>query len=140
MKKPKPLFAFFLLSFSIAFVRCSSDKSEFASSTEAVLIRNAWTVDYYYNTQDMTGEFSSGRLLFSSTGVVGYQKNGETIAGKWSRKIDAANNELIDLQFNTTNANVGMLNETWKLTRSSPNLLQFEDNTSTDIHFRIRTQ
>ena len=104
------------------------------------MIRNAWTVDYYYNTQDMTGEFSSGRLLFSSTGVVGYQKNGETIAGKWSRKIDAANNELIDLQFNTTNANVGMLNETWKLTRSSPNLLQFEDNTSTDIHFRIRTQ
>jgi hypothetical protein len=140
MKKPKPLLTALLLSFCLAFARCSSDKSEFVSSTEALLVRNAWTVDYYYNTQDMTGEFSSGKLLFSSTGAVGYQKNGETIAGKWSRKIDAANNELIDLQFNTTNANVGMLNETWKLMSTSRNLLQFEDNTSTDIHFRIRTQ
>jgi|SRR5690242_3004669 len=140
MKKPKPLFAAFVLSLGFAFTNCSPDKSVFASATEEVLIRSAWTVDYYYNAQDMTDEFTSGRLLFSSTGVVGYQKNGETIAGKWSRKIDAANNELIDLQFNTTNSNVGMLNETWKLTSRSPNLLQFEDNSSTDIHFTIKTQ
>jgi len=110
------------------------------SSTGEVLIKNVWTVDYYYNSQDMTDEFSSSRLLFSSTGVVGYQINGQTIAGKWSSKIDASNNELIDLQFNTSNANVGMLNETWKLMDRSPNLLQFEDNGTTSVRFRIRTQ
>ena len=140
MKKPKPLFAAFLLSFSLIFIRCNPDRSELFSSTEEVLVRNTWTVDYYYNAQDLTDEFSSSRLLFSSTGAVGYQINGETIAGRWSRKIDAANNELIDLQFNTSNANVGMLNETWKLISRSPNLLQFDDNSSTDVHFRIRTQ
>ena len=139
MKKPKPLFAAFLFSLCLVFSRCSSDKTDFISSTEEVLVKNVWTVDYYYNSQDMTGEFSSSRLLFSNTGVVGYQINGETIAGKWSRKIDAANNELIDLQFNTSNGNVGMLNETWKLMSRSPNLLQFEDNGSTNVLFRIKT-
>jgi hypothetical protein len=140
MKKPKPLFAAFLFSLCLVFSRCSSDKTDFISSTEEVLVKSVWTVDYYYNSQDMTDEFSSSRLLFSSTGVVGYQINGETIAGRWSRKVDAANNELIDLQFNTSNANVGMLNETWKLMSRSPNLLQFEDNGSADVRFRIRTQ
>jgi len=138
MKKPKPLFAAFLFSLCLVFSGCS--KTVFISSTEEVLVKNVWTVDYYYNTQDMTDEFSSARLLFSSTGAVGYQINGETIAGKWSRTFDAANNELIDLQFNTSNANAGMLNETWRLMSRSSNLLQFQDNSSTDVRFRIRTQ
>jgi hypothetical protein len=140
MKKPKPLFASFLLSFGLIFNGCSADKTVFASSTEEVLVRSAWTVDYYYNAQDMTDEFSSGRLLFSSTGAVGYQKNGEIIAGKWSRKIDAANNELIDLQFNTSNADINRLNESWKLISRSGNSLQFEGNSGTDILFRLKSQ
>jgi len=140
MKKPKPLFAAFLLSFSLIFIRCNPDRSELFSSTEEVLVRNTWTVDYYYNAQDLTDEFSSSRLLFSSTGAVGYQKNGETIAGKWSRTIDAANNELIDLQFTTTNANIIKLNESWKLISRSGNSLQFEGNSGTDILFRLKTQ
>jgi len=91
MKKPKPFFTAFLLLFSLVFTRCSSDKTDLVSSTGEVLVKNIWTVDYYYNNQDMTDEFNSSRLLFSSTGAVGYQKNGETIPGTWSEKIDAAN-------------------------------------------------
>ena len=140
MKKPKPLFAALLLSLSLIFIRCSSDKDQFFSSTEEVLVRNAWTVDYYYNTQDMTDEFTSSRLLFSSTGAVGFQKNGETIAGKWSRTIDAANNELIDLQFTTANADIIRLNESWKLISRSANTLEFEGSSGTDILFRLKTQ
>jgi hypothetical protein len=140
MKKPKPLFAAFLLSFSFIFIRCSPDKSDLFSATGEVLIRNAWVVDYYYNTQDMTDEFSSSRLLFSSTGVVGYQKNGETIPGKWSTKIDASNNELVDLQFNTSNTDISRLNESWKLISRSANTLQFEGNSGADILLRIKAQ
>ena len=140
MKKPKPLFASFLLSLSLIFIRCSPDKSEIFSSTEEVLVRNSWTVAYYYNTQDMTDEYSSSRLLFSPTGAVGYQVNGETITGKWSRTVDAANNELIDLQFNTANTNIIRLNESWKLISRSANALEFEGNSGTDIFFRLKTQ
>ena len=140
MKKPKPFFAAFLLLSSLVFTRCSSDKTDLVSSTGEVLIKNIWTVDYYYNNQDMTGEFSSSRLLFSSTGAVGYQKNGETISGTWSEKIDAAKNQWIILQFNTTNSNISRLNESWKLMSRSANSLQFEGDTPDDILFRIKTQ
>ncbi len=139
MKKPKPLFAALFLV-CIVFISCSADKTDLVSPTEQVLVRNAWTVDYYFNTQDLTDEFISARLLFSSTGAVGFQVNGETIAGKWSRTIDASNNELIDLQFNTSNANILKLNESWKLTSRSANSLQFEGNSGTDILFRIKAQ
>jgi len=97
-------------------------------------------VDYYYDTQDLTDEFSTSRLLFSSTGVVGFQVNGETIAGKWSRTMDASNHELIDLQFNTSNASILRLNESWKLTSRSANSLQFQGNGGTDVLFRIKAQ
>ena len=88
----------------------------------------------------MTGEFSSSRLLFSSTGAVGYQKNGETIPGKWSEKVDAANNEWVILQFNTTNPGISMLNESWRLISRSGNSLQFEGDSGADILFRLKTQ
>jgi len=88
----------------------------------------------------MTGEFSSSRLLFSSTGAVGYQKNGETIPGTWSEKVDAANNEWVILQFNTTNAEISMLNESWRLISRSGNSLQFEGDSGADILFRLKTQ
>ena len=140
MKKPKPLFTILLFSLSLLFIRCSSDKTGLVPSTADVLIRNIWTVDYYYNSQDMTDEFSSGKLIFSSTGVVGYQINGETISGKWSRTLDAANDELIDLQFNSSIGGASMLNESWKLTGRSGNSLQFEGISGTDALFRIKAQ
>jgi len=140
MKKPRPFFTAVLSLFSLVFTRCSSDKTDLISSTGEVLVKNIWTVDYYYNNQDMTGEFSSSRLLFSSTGAVGYQKNGETIPGKWSEKVDAANNEWVILQFNTTNAEISMLNESWRLISRSGNSLQFEGDSGADILFRLKTQ
>jgi hypothetical protein len=110
------------------------------SPTEEVLVRNVWAVDYYYNSQDMTGEYSSARLLFSSTGAVGFLINGKTTSGRWTRTVDADNNELIDLQFNTSNADINRLNESWKLISRSGNSLQFEGNSGTDVLFRIKSQ
>jgi len=141
MKKPKPFFiALLLLTSCLVLSHCSRDKVGLVSPTEEVLVRNVWAVDYYYNSQDMTGEYSSARLLFSSTGAVGFLINGKTTSGRWSRAVDAANNELIDLQFNTSNADINRLNESWKLISRSGNSLQFEGNSGTDVLFRIKSQ
>lgn len=140
MKKPKPFLVAFLFSLGLVFTSCSSDKEDLVSPTGEVLIRNIWTVDYYFNNQDMTGEFSSSRLLFSSTGAVGYQKNGETTSGRWSTTLDQANNEVIVLQFDTSNPDISRLNESWKLTGQSANSLQFEGQAGSDVLFRIKAQ
>ena len=141
MKNSKVFFTAFVLFLSLAFARCTPDTTGLVPSTEEILIRNAWAVDYYFHNQDMTSDFGSSRILFSSTGTVGYQRNGETIPGTWVKTIDASNNELITLHFNTTDANVSRLNESWKLTDKGISSLQFEEtNGTTNILFRIKTQ
>src|SRR6266498_4690221 len=127
MKNSKVFFTAFALSLCFVLTHCTRDPDGLVSSTEEVLIRNVWSVDYYYHNQDMTNDYGSSRILFSSTGAVGYQKNGETIPGTWTTTIDALNNELITLHFNTTDPNVSRLNETWKLTDKSTSSLQFEE-------------
>src|SRR6266540_409827 len=100
MKNAKPFIAtslLLLVLFGLISSHCTPETGGLVPSTEEVLVRNVWSVDYYYHDQDMTSNFSSSRLLFSTTGVVGYQKNNETIAGTWSKTMDASNIELITL-------------------------------------------
>jgi len=138
MKKPKLLFAALLFSFFL--FSCTRDATDMVSSTEKILVKNIWTVDYFFYNQDKTTEFKSSRLLFSSTGTVGYQKNGETIPGTWKRTLDASKNEVITLQFNTANTEIGQLSQSWKLVTNSDNLLQFEESKGSDMFFSIKTQ
>jgi hypothetical protein len=133
--------AFLLLSLSFVFTRCTPDTTGLVPSTEEVLVRNTWSVAYYYHNQDMTNNFGSSKLLFSSTGAVGYQKDGVTIPGTWSKAVNTSNNETITLQFNTSDANISQLNKSWKLTDRSASSLQFEETDgTTNILFRIQTQ
>ncbi|HEY1871665.1 MAG TPA: hypothetical protein VGG71_11450, partial [Chitinophagaceae bacterium] len=69
MKNVKVL-AFALLTL-FSFTRCKQDTAGLTSATEQTLVKNPWTVDYYFNNQDMTSNFASSKLLFSSTGNVG---------------------------------------------------------------------
>ena len=141
MKNIKVFFTAFLLFLSLVLTRCTQDTTGLVPSTEEVLVRNVWSVDYYFHNQDMTNDFGSSRILFSSTGAVGYQRNGETIPGTWTKTVDALNNELITLHFNTADVNVNRLNESWKVTNRSSSSLQFEEAAGgTNILFRIKTQ
>jgi len=139
MKNVKVL-AFALLTLFL-FTRCKQDTTGFTSATEQTLVKNAWTVDYYFNNQDMTGDFTSSKLLFSSTGNVGFEKNGQLIAGTWKRTVDVSNNELISLQFSNNDVTLEQLNRSWKLVSRTSTSLQFEEtNGATQILFRLKTQ
>jgi hypothetical protein len=139
MKNVKVLFTALLLCLCLLSIRCTRDTSGL-SQTEQALIQNIWFVDYFYYNQDMTNDFGSSRILFSSTGAVGYQRNNETIPGTWSKTVDALNNEVITLHFNTTDANISRLNESWKLTNRTISSLEFEEVNGTNSLFRIRTK
>jgi hypothetical protein len=133
--------AFTVLLVSILLSNCTKDTSDTVSSTEQVLIKTPWSIDYYFDVQDMTGTYTHSILLFSSTGAIGYQKSGKTVFGRWSRIVDASNNELIDLQFNTTDTEVMQLNRTWKLTDHTASSLQFEETDGAKtILFRLKVQ
>jgi hypothetical protein len=126
MKNVKVFFTALLLSLSFVLPGCTRDAT--LSTTEEILIRNSWGVDYFFQNQDITTEFGDASLLFSSTGAVGYKKNGVITAGTWSKTADASNNEFLIIIFNTSDTCISQLNETWKLTSRSANSLQFEEN------------
>lgn len=133
--------AFILFALSITHSSCSKNTIEPETKTEQALIRTPWSIDYYFNNQNLTESYTSSRLLFSITGAVGFQKDGKTIAGKWSRTVDASNNEIIDLQFATLDANVMELNKSWKITSRTDNSIQFEDKDgNVEALFRLKTQ
>jgi hypothetical protein len=137
--KNKRVISFALLTLSILLIRCTRNAESVTSATEQALIKNVWFVDYYFQDQDMTSSYSSSRLLFSSTGAVGYQKDGETIAGEWSRTVDGSKNETIHLQFNSADPDISRLNRSWKLADRAANSIQFEetDGTSKTL-FRLK--
>ena len=141
MKSTKLLFTSFLFALTFIFSNCSKNNSVI-SSTEETLIRNNWAVDYYFNSQDLTSNYGSYRLLFSNTGLLVAQKDSESIMGSWSSSHDVNNNEVIDLRFTTTDANLIQLNKQWKLIDQTFNTIEFEEieHTNPPGIFRIRKQ
>ena len=135
--KARNFTAIFSITLMFVFFGCTPDSSV-APTTEDVLVKNMWSVDYYYHTQDMTSEFNPSRILFSSTGAVAYQKNGVTIPGTWSKVVDASGNELVNLNFNTSDGSISRLNESWKIIDRTSTYFQFEE--STGVLFRIKVQ
>lgn len=141
MKTAKLLFAFFLFVSIISFTRCTTDHN-FSLTTQETLTHNNWSVDYYFESQDLTSEYGGYNLLFSSTGIVSVQRGNEVISGNWSNGSDADNSEIITISFTTTDASLNKLNQSWKLTGQTNSTLQFEDNTniSNPSQLRIKKQ
>ena len=141
MKSAKPLFASLTLILSVFFSDCTKDNTT-TSTTEEALIRSNWAVDYYFNNQDLTSNYGSYRLLFSSTGLLAAQKDNETIMGNWSNSIDVNNNEVLDLSFNTSDANLIQLSHQWKLVNKTSTTIEFEETEHVNAQevFRIRKQ
>lgn len=129
------------LACSLFFITPGCSPNADLLTTEKLLVRNVWAVDYYFNGQDMTTEFGNSRLLFSSTGTVGYQKDGSTVSGTWSRTMDQANNELINVHFTTADSSINKLNQAWQVTGRYANSLEFEASGANGTpEFRIKTQ
>lgn len=138
--KNQKVFLTALLFFSFILPQCSKNNVNL-NATEEVLIRHSWSVDYYFKTQDMTGDFADSKLLFSSTGSVGFEKNGVVTAGTWNKSVDGSNNEFVSIQFNTSDVNINKLSTNWKLTDRIEDKMQFEGNDgSNNIVFRIKIQ
>ena len=141
MRTAKQLFVSLLFISIFFFSNCSKDNNV-ASTTQDALIRSNWGVDYYFNNQDLTSNYGSYRILFSNTGLLVAQKNNETITGNWNTSLDGSNNELIDLNFNTTDANLIQLNRQWKIVNKTSTTIGFEESEPVNSNeaLRIRKQ
>ena len=139
MKKTRLLFASLLFTLPLFFSNCTKDNN-IPATTQETLIRSNWGVDYYFNGQNLTSNYNSYQLLFSNTGLLVAQKNNVSVSGNWSGSLDANNNEVYSISFNTTDADLLQLNGPWKLTTKSAATIEFEKNENGNVQevFRIR--
>lgn len=141
MKSTKLLFTSILLLLAFSFSNCSKDNNT-ASTTSDALIRNNWNVNYYFNSQDLTSNYNGYQILFSNTGLLVAQKSNQTVTGDWSNTVDGNNNEQINLNFNTSDANLIQLNRQWIVASKTSTTIEFEssENTSPIETLRISKQ
>lgn len=126
MKNTKLLFESVLLFVVLAFSRCTPNQA-LVPSTNEMLTHSNWSVDYFYDVQDLTADYGGYHLLFSSSGAVAAQKQNETIQGTWNISVDTDNNEMLAIDFNTDNISIVKFNQQWKLTGKTNTILQFEE-------------
>lgn len=127
MKSNKLLFLSILLLITFSFSNCTKDNNT-ASTTSDALIRSNWNVNYYFNNQDLTSNYNGYQILFSNTGLLVAQKNNQTITGNWSNTVDGNNNEQINLNFSTSDANLIELNRQWTVTSKTSSTIEFESS------------
>ncbi|HVT84027.1 MAG TPA: hypothetical protein VHD35_02440 [Chitinophagaceae bacterium] len=141
MKNTKLLFVSVLLFVVFAFTRCTPNQA-LVPSTNEMLTHSNWEVDYFYDVQDLTADYGGYHLLFSGSGAVAAQKQNETIQGTWNISIDSDNNEILTINFNTSDISLSKFNQQWKLTGKASTTLQFEEaaHSGNSSLLRIRQQ
>lgn len=127
MKNTKLLFVSVLLFVVFAFTHCTPNQT-LVPSTNEMLTHSNWGVDYFYDVQDLTADYGGYHLLFSNSGAVAAQNKNETIQGTWNVSVDSDNNEILSINFTTTDISISKFNQQWKLTGKTTATLQFEED------------
>jgi hypothetical protein len=112
-----------LLLISFAFTGCY--KGDLTSTTEEIISSGKWVVNYYYENQDLTGEYGNYRFVFNTNGTVTSTRNNVISSGSWKKFTDASKQEFISIEFITNDVNIAKLSEQWKLTSKSSHELEF---------------
>ena len=129
----------FILAVCSIFSNCSPDYT-FVQSTEETLTRNGWSVDYYYQQQDMTTEFGSYRITFNSDGQMNIREGSNVFSGTWNRVVSSVQTEIIGIDISCSNQNLNMLSGSWVLKTQTSSTISFEDNHPNISFLRIKKQ
>jgi hypothetical protein len=137
MKSAKRLLTVAVLPVILLLTSCAKDMS-LSTSTEQVLVRSKWGIEYHLNNQNLTPDFTNYNLLFGEDGKLICKNGTDFLKGSWQRKMDN-NLEIIAVHFDTNNSTVKLLNADWVLATKTPNTFQFEsDILSPLVIFTIR--
>jgi hypothetical protein len=148
MKAPKIIFSALLFAFCLFLIRCSSDHSGLVNTptngntttTFSVLVTHNWNVDYYFTDTDHSNDFTGYRIWFMPDGNVNCENTSGVATGAWTQTTDSLNNDVITINFGSTDASILELNKSWTVTGRTDHSLQFQapdtaTNTTAQMHF-----
>ena len=125
MKKPILLFAITCLAL-LYFTSCTGiAKITTAVSAKARVIRGAWKINLYTESQiDETYAFSGCMLTFEASGKIIAYKNGDKIMGNWA---EDAILKRITINLDTKDPTLKKLNDHWNISNITKWKLSFEN-------------
>jgi hypothetical protein len=120
---------------------CTPDQT-FKISTEETLARNSWAVDYFFQNQELTGEFDNYRLTFTPSGIFTCRNTttNELSTGNWNKVVSANQAEIIGININCNNPSVNKLSGSWSLIMKNGKIIHFEDIHPANSVLRIKVQ
>lgn len=138
MKNIHSRLAMLFMGIALVFTNCTPDYQDMLSSEE-VLSRNSWNVEYYAESStDMTAGFSEVNIFFSSDGRFACAREGELCSGTWSFEKKNGQ-EGVSINVNSRHISILQLNNEWQITGIHPRQVQLrQDLGGTVRELRLR--
>lgn len=126
----------FLLTATM-FSSCSNDDDP-QPDNNAVISSGAWVVHLYTDSgNDETSDYSGYEFVFASNGNMTAARAGVTTTGTWGTRTDDGKRKM-DINLNTTNADLLELNDDWVIKSITASLIELEDDNAASgevLHF-----
>lgn len=120
--KTVKFFAFlFVIISTSSFFSCTPENLDYGSGTKEMITGKQWLVDYYFEGQDKTAQFSNYKFSFVGDGTLTANDGNTSVNGNWSMITDVNRNDL--LRINISETHLQGLNEQWTINLSSDVLI-----------------
>ena len=142
----KPLFLSMILCLPLIFTACT--KSNNSPSTDHTsqnqdtslsdfLKAGSWVIDFYFDEEDSTADFTGYIFSFASDGALSLKKGTESYTGQW-QVIREDGVSKVSININTINL-IQKLNDKWQVkTINSTKLEMKNDNPSSSEFMNIK--
>lgn len=106
-----------LLFTSLLFLSCTREQNEsLYSTTKEFISQGKWSVDYFFEGQDRTAQFSNYEFRFYGNGTLSGNNGTTDFSGNWSMLRDVNRNDVLKIQIATQDPDLACLNDQWQVT------------------------
>lgn len=127
--KAVKFFAFLLLAISTSFFNsCTPETLNYGSTTKETITKTSWSVDYFFDGQDVTAQFSNYKIHFAGNGTVTADNGTTSVSGTWNMVKDLNRNDVLNIAISETH--LQGLNDQWTVTQTTGDILTMKGASS----------
>lgn len=121
MKAVKFFAPLFIIISTSLFFSCTPENLDYGSGTKEIITGKQWAVDYYFEGQDKTAQFSNYKFSFVGDGTLTANDGTASVSGNWNMITDVNRNDVLGINISETH--LQGLNEQWTVNLSSDVLI-----------------
>ena len=124
-----------LLMAPLFFVSCTKESLDHLSTTREIITQGTWSIDYYFEGQDKTAQFHGYQFNFNGNGHFTVTRETSTYSGTWSTLRNTDYSEKLTIHFETSNAELTVLENEWNVGAMSLNSVAMKNAANTQLRF-----